>query len=92
MVVYSAMARTRRYSIQIKDANGKSALFTAVHWDEENRRAAVAQILRLDGVLKVCDFAAPNLKAKGVRNRRSKAVHSLRNLPRPRTECGPCEA
>ncbi|MEA2810184.1 MAG: hypothetical protein QOJ17_4325 [Rhodospirillaceae bacterium] len=65
MVVYSAMARTRRYSIQIKDANGKSVLFTAVHWDEENRRAAVAQILRLDGVLKVCDFAAPNLKAKG---------------------------
>jgi hypothetical protein len=53
MVVYSAMARARRYSIEIKDANGKSGLFTTVHWDEEDRRAAVAQIRRLDGVRKV---------------------------------------
>jgi hypothetical protein len=58
------MARTRRYSIEIKDANGKSVLFTTVHWDEEDRRAAVAQILRLDGVPEVYDFAEPRLKAK----------------------------
>ncbi len=63
-VVYYAMARTRRYSIEIKDANGKSVLFTMVHWDEEDRRAAVAQILRLNGVPEVYDFAEPSLKAK----------------------------
>ena len=63
MVVYSAMARTRRYSIEIKDANGKSGLFTTVHWDEGDRRAAVAQILRLDGVRQVYDFAEPSLEA-----------------------------
>jgi hypothetical protein len=63
-VVIHAMARTRRYSIEIKDANGKSVLFTAVHWDEEDRRAAVAQILRLNGVPEVYDFAEPRLKAK----------------------------
>jgi hypothetical protein len=35
------VARTRRYSIEIKDANGKSVLFTTADWDEEDRRAAV---------------------------------------------------
>ena len=63
-VVFYAMARTRRYSIEIKDANGKSVLFTTVHWDEEDRRAAVAQIVRLDGVPEVYGFAEPRLKAK----------------------------
>ncbi len=63
MVVYSAMARALRYSIEIKDANGKSVLFTTVHWDEEDRRAAVAQIRRLDGVRQVYDFAEPSLEA-----------------------------
>ena len=64
MVVYSAMARARRYSIEIKDANGKSVLFTTADWDEEDRRAAVNQILRLDGVPEVNDFAEPGLKPK----------------------------
>jgi hypothetical protein len=64
MVVCYAMARTRRYSIEIKDANGKSVLFTTADWDEEARRAAVAQILRLDGVPEVYDFAEPNIKSK----------------------------
>jgi hypothetical protein len=58
------MARTRRYSIEIKDANGKSVLFTTVHWDEEDRRGAVAQILRLNGVPEAYDPAEPTLKAR----------------------------
>jgi hypothetical protein len=32
--------------------------------DEEDRRAAVAQIVRLDGVPEVYGFAEPRLKAK----------------------------
>jgi hypothetical protein len=45
------MARTRRYSIEIRNGNSESVLVTAADWDEEDRRAAVAQILQLDGVL-----------------------------------------
>jgi hypothetical protein len=63
-VVCYTMARTHRYSIEIKDANGKSVLFTTVHWDEEDRRAAVAQILRLNGVPEVYYFAEPRLKPR----------------------------
>jgi hypothetical protein len=56
--------RTRRYSIEIKDAECRSVLFTVADWDEDDRRAAVAQILRLDGVLEVYDFAKPSLEPK----------------------------
>jgi hypothetical protein len=45
------MARTRRYSIEIRNGISELVFVTAADWDEEDRRAAVAQILRLDGVL-----------------------------------------
>ena len=47
--------RNRRYSIDIKDAQGVSIFFTAVDWSDEERRAAVTQVLRLDGVPDVHD-------------------------------------
>lgn len=56
--------RTRRYSIEIKDAKGRSVLFTVADWDEGDRRAAVAHILRLDGVLEAYDLAKPSLEPK----------------------------
>jgi hypothetical protein len=31
------MPQTRRYSIEIKDPNNKSVLFTAVDWTDEER-------------------------------------------------------
>ena len=56
--------RNRRYSIDIKDAKGVSIFFTAVDWSDEERRAAVTQILRLDGVPEVHDdFSEPSLNA-----------------------------
>ena len=44
------MPRTRRCSIEIKDPDNKSVLFTATDWTEEEMRIAVAQILRLAGM------------------------------------------
>jgi hypothetical protein len=50
------MRRTRRYSLQIKDAKGSIVFATAAFWDGHDRRAAVAKILRLDGVLEAPSF------------------------------------
>jgi len=44
------MPSTRRYSIEIKDPDNKSVVFTAADWTEEEKRIAVAQILRLAGM------------------------------------------
>ena len=43
--------RPKRYSIEIKDAKGQSVLFTAADWNKDDLRAALARILRLDGVI-----------------------------------------
>jgi hypothetical protein len=42
--------RTRRYLIEIKDPDNKSIVFTAANWTDEEKRIAVAQILRLAGM------------------------------------------
>jgi hypothetical protein len=43
--------RTRRYSIEIKDATtGKSVWFAAADWTDEERRVAIAQNSRLCGM------------------------------------------
>ena len=34
--------RTRHYSIEIKDAAGKSVWFAAADWTDEERRVAIA--------------------------------------------------
>ena len=44
------MAKQRRYSIEIKDPDNKSVLFTATDWTAEEMRIAVRQILRLAGL------------------------------------------
>jgi hypothetical protein len=42
--------RTRRYSIEIKDDEGRPLVFTAADWTDDERRLAVAKVLRLAGV------------------------------------------
>jgi len=42
--------RIRRYLIDIKGANGQSVFFTAADWSDEERRAAITQILRLESL------------------------------------------
>ena len=39
--------RARRYSIEIKDDQGKTVIFTAADWTDGERRVAVAQVMRL---------------------------------------------
>jgi hypothetical protein len=61
--------RIRRYLIDIKDTMGQSVFFTAAHWSDAERRAAIAQILRLDGVPDdggpdVYGFSEPKLNPK----------------------------
>ena len=45
------MQKTHRYWIEIKDTKGSTILCVAADWDGDDRRAGVATILRLDGVL-----------------------------------------
>ena len=44
------MPKQRRYSIEIKDDKGKTVIFTAADWTDDERRAAVAQVMRLAGL------------------------------------------
>jgi hypothetical protein len=56
--------RIHRYSIDIRDAKGQSVFFTAADWNDDERRAAIAQILRLEGVPDVHDFSEPKIEPK----------------------------
>ena len=42
-----AKQRMRRYSIEIKDNSGKTVIFTAADWTDDEKRIAVGQILGL---------------------------------------------
>jgi hypothetical protein len=55
------MRKTRRYSLKIKDAQGSIVLAAVAVWDGHDRRAAVAKILRLDGVLAAPLLSEPAL-------------------------------
>jgi hypothetical protein len=44
------MPKQRRYSIEIKDDTGKAVIFTAADWTDDERRVAVAQVMRLAGL------------------------------------------
>ena len=45
------MAKTRRYTIEVKDAKSKSVVVAAeVDWTSDERHVAVAQIFRLPGL------------------------------------------
>ena len=56
--------RIRRYLINIKDTTGQSVVFAAADWSDDERRAAIARILRLDGVPDVYAFSESKLKPK----------------------------
>ena len=50
------MRKSDRYWIEIKDAKGSVVLSAAAVWDGDDRRLAIATILRLDGVLEPPSF------------------------------------
>jgi hypothetical protein len=57
------MAKTRRYSIEIKDPDNRPVLFAALDWTDDERLIAVAQIMRLAGLPDDC-FTAPATEPK----------------------------
>jgi hypothetical protein len=62
-------SKTRRYSIEIKDPDNNSVLFTAVEWTDEERFIAVAQILRLASLPDDNRFTAPAAQKKKPRGK-----------------------
>jgi hypothetical protein len=42
--------RRRRYVIEIKDPDNQTVVFAAADWTDDERREAVAQVLRLAGL------------------------------------------
>ena len=68
--------RARRYSIEIKDAEG-SVVFRAVAcWDGKDKRIALAQITRLAQLPEVNFYAEPALEPQSDKGKRR-----LRRLP-----------
>ena len=69
-------SRTRRYSIEIKDAEG-SVVFRAVAcWDGKDKRIALAQITRLAQLPEVNFYVEPALEPQS-----DKSERRLRRLP-----------
>jgi hypothetical protein len=58
------MPKQRRYSIEIKDDKGATVIFTAADWTEDEKLAAVAQVMRLAGLPDTGCFTEP-AKPKG---------------------------
>ena len=56
--------RTRRYMIEIKDDTGKTVVFTAADWTDDERRVAVAQVMRWVGLPDTGCFTEPPPQAK----------------------------
>ena len=63
--------RIRRYLIEVKGPLGKSVFLTAAYWDEQNKRIAIAQIMRLAGVPEVNSWSEPPLEPEFGKTTRS---------------------
>jgi hypothetical protein len=74
-------ARTHRYSIEIKDATGRSVWFAAADWTDEERGVAIAQNSRLCGMPdENCFTEAPTKSAKNWRGREDGGSHHAQTL------------
>src|SRR5215470_14633903 len=74
-----AMAKTRRYSIEIKDAKSKTVVVSAaVEWTSDEKQIAVAQIFRLPGVADSSGFI------HRLTQRRAAIRHAANAANRPR--------
>jgi hypothetical protein len=56
--------RIRRYLIEVKDPQGKSVFLTAAYWDEEDKRVAIAQIMRLADIPEINSWSEPSLESE----------------------------
>jgi hypothetical protein len=63
--------RIRRYLIEVKDPLGKSLFLTAAYWDEQDKRVAIAQIMRLADIPEVNSWSEPPLEPEFGKTTRS---------------------
>jgi hypothetical protein len=63
--------RIRRYLIEVKEPQGKSVFLTAAYWDEEDKRIAIAQIMRLADIPEVNSWSEPPLEPEFGKTTRS---------------------
>jgi len=68
--------RARRYSIEIKDAEGSVAFRAVACWDGKDKRIALAQITRLAQLPEVNFYVEPALEPQS-----DKSERRLRRLP-----------
>jgi hypothetical protein len=61
-VVDMPHTRARRYSIEIKDAEGSVVFCAVAYWDDKDKRIALAQITRLAQLPEVNFYAEPALE------------------------------
>ena len=62
--------RTRRYSIEIQDAEGSVVFCTVAYWDDKDERTALAQITRLAQLPEVNFYAEPRSKPQSENSER----------------------
>ena len=73
----SQMRTSRRYSIQVRDSKGSIIFTTTAIWGADDRRVAIAKIMRLEGVIEASslpsrapdqgfamDFEAPTFSSR----------------------------
>jgi hypothetical protein len=59
-----ANTRTRRFSIEIRDAKGARLFRSVAYWDEKDARVAIARITQLAGLPDVNVLPEPRLEPK----------------------------
>ena len=73
--------RVRRYSIEIRDAEGSVVFCAVACWDDKDKRIAIGRITRLAQLPEVSFYAEPALEPQSAKSERR-----LRRLPGSRVE------
>jgi hypothetical protein len=73
--------RARRYSIEIKDAEGSVVFSTFTYWDDKDKRIAIGRITRLAQLPEVNFYTEPALEPQSAKSKRRP-----RRLPGSRVE------
>ena len=61
--------RAARYVIEVRDAQGEELVSTVAEWTDEERRAAIDQILRWAGMSRAAKTKRQETKEKRVKGR-----------------------
>jgi len=70
-------SRTRRYSIEIKDAEGSVVFRAVASWDDKDKRIAIGRIIRLAQLPDVNFYADPALEPQSDNRERRRRLTDL---------------